>query len=244
MSINYDNLKLVQLRRKEESKEFQENIKSNNNINDESNVNLQLHSPLHSSSQSFYAIELEWFFHWKCFVMNDTSEKLLSNSKKKISTNKSIGVLPPGPITNINLFEKGVKEYSGKNFKKGLKKNEDYVIVNEKIWKMFLHNYNGGPEIQLSKNDDIFASFISVSNKEYLTYSNIRDFLIGGTNSCNFSLEKLNNTISVEVQPEEMREGVSSSVVDKDGIFTGYDKFDGIAGKININIVESKVKLK
>jgi hypothetical protein len=244
MSIIYDNLKLVQLRRKEESREFQENLKSTNN-NEESHLQSHLQSQI--QSQSFYALELEWFFQWKCFVMNDTTEKLLSNSKKKISINKSIGTLPPGPITNINLFEKGVKDYTEKNLKKGLKKNEDYVIVNEKIWKMFLHNYNGGPEIQLSKNDDVYVSFISVNNKEYLTYSNIRDLLIGGINCSNFSMEKLNNTISVEVQPDEsgqMRNGVSSSVVDKDGIFTECEKIDGIAGKININILESKVKLK
>jgi hypothetical protein len=54
--------------------------------------------------------------------MNDLTEKNLSNSKKKISTNKLIGVLPPGPINNTNLFEKNYKELSEKTLKKGLKK--------------------------------------------------------------------------------------------------------------------------
>jgi hypothetical protein len=54
--------------------------------------------------------------------MNDVNEKNLSNSKKKISPNKYIGVLPPGPITNINLFDKNSKEFSEQTLKKGMKK--------------------------------------------------------------------------------------------------------------------------
>jgi hypothetical protein len=93
------------LRRKEESRDFQENIK------------------LNSQAQSnFFVVDLEWFLQWKCFIMNDQSEKPLPNSKKRISSNKSIGVLPPGPILNSNLFDKNAKEFKEKNLKKGLKK--------------------------------------------------------------------------------------------------------------------------
>lgn len=104
-NVTPDNLKLVNVRRKEESRDFQEYIKSS----------------LPPNSQ-FYVVDLEWFLQWKAFVMNDQTEKHLPNSKKKISTNKQIGVLPPGPITNTNLFEKNIKEYTDKTVKKGLKK--------------------------------------------------------------------------------------------------------------------------
>ena len=67
-------------------------------------------------------IETEWFYSWKCYVSNDSTEKNLANNKKKISPNKNIGVLPPGPITNYNLFEKNIKEYNSKNLRKSMKK--------------------------------------------------------------------------------------------------------------------------
>ena len=51
-------------------------------------------------------IDIEWFLNWKCFVMNDLTEKHLQNNKKMISINNKIGVLPPGPISNENLIEK------------------------------------------------------------------------------------------------------------------------------------------
>jgi len=71
---------------------------------------------------NFYAVDIEWFYLWKCFALNDTSEKIFSNAKKKLSQNKNIGVLPPGPITNVNLFEKNTQVFSEKTLKKGLKK--------------------------------------------------------------------------------------------------------------------------
>jgi hypothetical protein len=147
------------MRRKCESHEFQENLK----------VNAKMHN--------FYAIDLDWFLQWKSFVLNDLEEKILPNNKKKISPNKHIGVLPPGQITNFYLFEKNAKEFTKNNLKKGLKKNEDYVIINEKIWKMFYHNYNGGPEVSLTKNEDIYTYVSSVSEKDYVPYSSIKEDL-------------------------------------------------------------------
>lgn len=75
-----------------------------------------------SNETNFYVIDIEWFLNWKCFVSNDITEKNLTNNKKKISPNKNIGILPPGPITNFNLFEKQLKDYSFKNLKKNLRK--------------------------------------------------------------------------------------------------------------------------
>lgn len=54
--------------------------------------------------------------------MNDNTDKILNNSKKKISPNKHIGIFTPGPITNTILFDKHVKEFNEKTIKKGLKK--------------------------------------------------------------------------------------------------------------------------
>jgi len=51
-----------------------------------------------------------------------------------------------------------VKEYNEKTFRKGLKKNEDYIIINKELWYFLIDNYGGGPEIALNKNDDIYSS--------------------------------------------------------------------------------------
>lgn len=91
-------------RRKDEGKNFQEIFRTP------------------SAHSKFYVIDIEWFLNWKCFISNDITEKSLANSKKKISANKNIGVLPPGPISNSNLFDKNTKEYTAKNLKKAMKK--------------------------------------------------------------------------------------------------------------------------
>ena len=54
------------LRRKEECKIFQEKLKPN-----------------FENEEKLFAIEIEWFLNWKCFVTNDLSDKYLSNMKKK-----------------------------------------------------------------------------------------------------------------------------------------------------------------
>ena len=54
-----------------------------------------------------YIISSEWLFKWKCFVLNKISrsaDKKLSSQVRK-SENTQVGILPPGPITNGNLFE-------------------------------------------------------------------------------------------------------------------------------------------
>jgi len=104
LNVSAADITFLNKRRKEEGKNFQELFKSP------------------SSQGKFYVIEIEWFLNWKCFISNDTTDKILLNNKKKISVNKNIGVLPPGPISNFNLFDKNTKEYTAKNLKKGMKK--------------------------------------------------------------------------------------------------------------------------
>ena len=42
---------------------------------------------------------------------------------------------------------------------------------------MFLYNYNGGPEIILKRNDEIYDSVVSVSEFHTLPYQIIKDIL-------------------------------------------------------------------
>jgi len=65
---------------------------------------------------------------------------------------------------------------------------------------MFVNNYNGGPEILLCKNDDLYSSLVTVSEKEYISYSIIRDNIVSKDNSVfNNSLNNL--TIHEENEP-------------------------------------------
>ena len=154
-NISEDNLKIAILRRKTEAKIFQELIKETDLLIKE--------------GANFYAVDLEWFLLWKCYVTNDSSEKNLTNMKKKFSINKQIGILPPGPISNSNLFFKN-NIFEEKTLRKGLSKNDEYVIVNYKVWNLFFNNYNGGPEIILKKNDDIYIDFQTCSNRNHIPY--------------------------------------------------------------------------
>ncbi len=110
LNVGAADVTFLNKRRKDEGKTFQELFKTSSNQN------------------KFYVIDIEWFLSWKCFISNDTTEKNLANSKKKISPNKNIGVLPPGPISNYNLFEKNTREYTAKNLRKAMKKVNLYEI--------------------------------------------------------------------------------------------------------------------
>lgn len=111
-------------RRKDEGKTFQELFKA-----------------ISTQQNKFYAIDIEWFLEWKSYVSNDLSEKNLPNSKKKISPNKNIGVLPPGPISNYNLFDKNTKEYSSKTLKKGMKKVIS-LLISLKVFFYIISSYH------------------------------------------------------------------------------------------------------
>jgi hypothetical protein len=130
MYATKEEIKELIQRRKEEIKEFQDIYKIRND-------DVKIDS-------KFYVVDIEWFLLWKCFVTNDMTDKYISNSKKRISPNRSIGILAPGPISNSNLFEKCP---DGFKIKQGLKKNDDYISVSEDLWMFFNKNYGGGPQI-------------------------------------------------------------------------------------------------
>ena len=53
-----------------------------------------------------------------------------------MSPNKEIGVLPPGPICNKDLFEKTKEGFP--TIKEGLILNEDYRGVNKEVWDLLV----------------------------------------------------------------------------------------------------------
>ena len=116
----------------------------------------------------YFAIDSSWYNKWISFINNDDkTNKYLENFNKYISDNKKIGILPPGIIDNsriceINKDKKNNKERANYKLKQGLKKNKDFVIVNQYLWEWYLLNYNGGPEIQLEED---FNNLFNIVNK-------------------------------------------------------------------------------
>ena len=85
-------------------------------------------------------ISSEWLFQWKCFISNKISNSSAFSQAVKdrvnFSTNKEIGVLPPGPICNKDLYE-NIKE-GFPTIKEGLVLNEDYRGVNKEVWDLLV----------------------------------------------------------------------------------------------------------
>lgn len=156
--ITDEAVKFIRARRKEEASEFQILLKQS------------------AQSDKYYAIDIEWYLKWKCFVANDMSEKFLKKENLPICYAKNVGVLPPGPVDNLPLLDKNENgEYS---LKKRLQKKKDYLIIGEMVWDFFALNYNGGPAIILNNNDNIYASFQKTNNCEYQSYSSIKELFV------------------------------------------------------------------
>jgi hypothetical protein len=180
-------MQFLHQRRKQEIKEFQALYKKN------------------EKTEFYFVLDIEWFLLWKCFVTNDLTEKYIPNVKKRISVNKNIGILPPGPITNAILIDRKTN-----NIRKGLKKNDDFIIVNQELWFFFFNNYNGGPEIRLNGNTDIYANLNGVRDSAY-SYDELRrknsrqslNFEEGLFNQDNIQIE---NNIDNEEKKEEQKE--------------------------------------
>lgn len=75
------------------------------------------------------------------------------------SINEQIGILPPGPISNDDLF---IKINSGKEYhvREGLEINKHYRGVNKSVWTFFHKMYGGGPII-VRETLDIYARDLS-----------------------------------------------------------------------------------
>ncbi len=145
-------------------------IELNNRRKHEIKVFKTLSKKDNSKGKYVYAINLEWFLEWKCFVTNDLSDKLIINSKKRISDNKLIGVLPPGYISNGKLCEKD-NETGKYILKSNVKFKDDYFTINQYLWEWFMLNYMGGPEILINiqkKNEEKKNNNLIIDNKGLL----------------------------------------------------------------------------
>lgn len=126
-----------------------------------------------STNGRYYAIDVDWFLLWKCYVTNDKSEKNVKNNKKKFfyipkgEDNTESFIFPPESVDNNYLCEYGKP-------RKGLVKNKDYMIINDKIWDFFSMNYNGGPEVELNNNNDLYKNFVRVSQMRYISYTQFK----------------------------------------------------------------------
>ncbi len=123
-------------------------------------------------NKMWFIISSEWLYHWKCFVSNRLSTRThhYSTSYVRQSQNSLIGILPPGPIFNEDLFEKGRES----KIKQGLELNVHYRGVNQEVWQIFHKMYGGGPVI-LREELDIYSrdpsSDFPRSNKRRLSSS-------------------------------------------------------------------------
>ena len=145
-------------------------IELNNRRKHEIKVFKTLSKKDNSKGKYVYAINLEWFLEWKCFVTNDLSDKLIHNSKKRISDNKLIGVLPPGYISNGKLCEKD-NETGKYILKSNVKFKDDYFTINQYLWEWFMLNYMGGPEILINiqkKSEEKKNNNLIIDNKGLL----------------------------------------------------------------------------
>ena len=87
----------------------------------------------------YYLISCNWLETWKAFVKYDVD----LNGEKSPRISYKLGSRPVA-IQNFPLLD---PKFEGK-LKDGLRENEDFVVVNRKIWKDLYKWYEGGPEIR------------------------------------------------------------------------------------------------
>jgi hypothetical protein len=100
----------------------------------------------------WFIISSEWLSQWKSFISNKASslskDEVAYKSRLRVSENPKIGILPPGPISNDDLY---VKINDGKEYvvelKEDLVLNKHYRGVNREVWQIFHRMYGGGPII-------------------------------------------------------------------------------------------------
>eukprot|EP00347_Sterkiella_histriomuscorum_P005030 403358170 len=130
------------------------------------------------NEQVWFMISSEWLTSWKCFISNrisnqsskieisqsnlaQDSNQLPIRSQARVSENPKIGVLPPGPISNDDLFIKVIDgKDSSTQIREGLELNKHYRGVNKEVWQIFHRMYGGGPII-IRQELDIYSRDIS-----------------------------------------------------------------------------------
>lgn len=130
-------------------------------------------------------VSSDWLFQWKCFISNKISgsSQFSQEQKDRVrqSSNKDIGILPPLPICNDDLFlirnsnvknddllkneeyevTAGALERNKRVLKKDLQLNKHYRGVNHEVWHLLHKIYGGGP-IVIREELDIYAADVNV----------------------------------------------------------------------------------
>lgn len=66
------------------------------------------------------------------------------------------------------------------------------MVINEATFKFFYQNYNGGPEIVISAQDDIYANLLYISPKDFFLYASLKEAESNSVDESNIS--EMNNT--------------------------------------------------
>jgi len=100
----------------------------------------------------WYLISSDWFNQWKEWtgfstVAKISDEETTSDCLEKGNTrSKSKSVDEPGRIDNAELIEvEEIMLFGEINLKDNLREEEDYIIVNSRIWKYLYEIYDGIP---------------------------------------------------------------------------------------------------
>lgn len=96
-------------------------------------------SNYNSQNQEWFIINAEWLKDWKMFVNNKRSTTACGARK---STKKDVGILEPGPVSNLALLDKD------KNPLPNLSKGKHYRGVNRSVWQQLYNTYGGGPVLR------------------------------------------------------------------------------------------------
>lgn len=99
--------------------------------------------------------------------------------------------------------------------------------MNEPTFKFFYSNYNGGPEIIISNQDDIYSNLFSISEKEYFLYSTLKEtdneILEDESNS---NISELNNTDLSSKSQKGTRQKFSEKIKNYSNMNLGKRKED------------------
>lgn len=117
--------------------------------------------------QLWYLIDAEWLKDWKSFVGN---KKCKSSNGARMCKNEEVGILEPGPISNVKLITADAARKLQSNNpeykdiipepKPNLKRGENYRGVNQDVWRILSNIYGGGPTL-VRKELDIYSPHIS-----------------------------------------------------------------------------------
>ena len=133
------------------------------------------------SEKFWFMISGEWLFQWKCFISNKISNSAQSNldllNKVKLSPNKEIGILPPGPICNDDFFVK-VNQGDVPVLKQDLELNKHYRGVNYQVWSLLQKIYGGGPVVVREELDiyseDIIEQYLSIESEKRFKQTQVK----------------------------------------------------------------------